>query len=256
MKEQQYKSATVTLNYVEGPDNGEPLLLVHGNMSRWQALEPLIDSLADNYHVYALDLRGHGKSSHAAGTYVIKTYMQDVADFIKNVIGTPTCMIGISLGGMIGVMLAAHHPELIRALIIGDSPLTMETIEPIILAEPEMGRKIMARLHNKEYDKLYEEMQDDAWVDGVRICDIDIVDTTFYHHREMMDGYEIEKLLPKMQCPLLIMRGEIALGSMISDSDVIKAQALLPALQDLKIAGAGHAFPIDKQIVQEFFDRR
>lgn len=75
--------------------------------------------------MYALDLRGHGKSDRAE-SYKIHDYVPDISSFIDNFIKEPVILFGHSLGGMIGILVAAHRPELIKALIIGDSVLSME----------------------------------------------------------------------------------------------------------------------------------
>lgn len=83
MKENEYRIDNIVLNYVEGPKNGMPILLLHGNMSRWQVFSLIIPDLESNRHVFALDLRGHGKSSHLSGTYTLQNHLSDVISFIK-----------------------------------------------------------------------------------------------------------------------------------------------------------------------------
>ena len=249
MKEQLYKTSSVTLNYMEGPNNGTPLLLVHGNMSRWQAFDPVIEELARQHHLFALDLRGHGKSSHATGTYILENHMKDVVEFIKYRIAHPVNYLGMSLGGMIGIMSAAHHPDLISKLMIGDSPLTLETLEPIILSQTEMGLSLLSYLKSGQFDKIIEVFDDEAFCESVRLCDIDIIETTFFRYHKMLKGFDIDILLPEIQCPFLIMHGEQQLGSMISDNDLQRSKALKPSLQVLKISGVGHSLLTERQII-------
>ncbi|MFY9662418.1 MAG: alpha/beta fold hydrolase, partial [Terriglobales bacterium] len=59
----------VRLNYAEGPAAGPPLVLLHGLGRRWQVFLPLIPALSMRWHIFAVDLRGHGKSSRVSRGY-------------------------------------------------------------------------------------------------------------------------------------------------------------------------------------------
>lgn len=50
LKEHSFKAGPVTLNYVEGPETGPPLVLLHGGSARWQAVESIIPELAALLH--------------------------------------------------------------------------------------------------------------------------------------------------------------------------------------------------------------
>jgi len=52
-----------TINFAEGPDQGLPLLLIHAQMVHWKSYFPVLLDLAKDFHVYAVDCPGHGKSS-------------------------------------------------------------------------------------------------------------------------------------------------------------------------------------------------
>ena len=73
--EQKYAASTIEVNYVEGPDNGPPMVLIHGLGSRWTAWDPVIDQFAEKWHVYAIDLRGHGDSGRVPDGYGFVDYL-------------------------------------------------------------------------------------------------------------------------------------------------------------------------------------
>jgi pimeloyl-ACP methyl ester carboxylesterase len=58
----------VTLNYVVGPGNGLPLLLIPGQMESWQGYKLVLPELSKTFQVFVPDLRGHGKSTRTPGT--------------------------------------------------------------------------------------------------------------------------------------------------------------------------------------------
>ena len=74
LKEKTFNTGTVTLNYAEGPPSGPPLLLLPGMARSWKAFLPVIPSLTPDWHVYALDYRGHGKSGRMPGKYKATDY--------------------------------------------------------------------------------------------------------------------------------------------------------------------------------------
>lgn len=67
LQEKTFNTGEVTLNYAEGDPTGPPLVLLHGFTDRWQTYQPIITPLYQSWYIYALDLRGHGKSEKKPG---------------------------------------------------------------------------------------------------------------------------------------------------------------------------------------------
>lgn len=78
-----------TINYAEGPDNGTPLLLIHGQQTEWETYYSVLPQLAQNHHVYAIDCYGHGQSAHDPSLYSCVMNSAAVIDFIRTTIGQP-----------------------------------------------------------------------------------------------------------------------------------------------------------------------
>ncbi len=66
-EEKQLDTGEININYVEGPRNGFPLVLVPGQGADWKNYEKVLPLLSQNFHVFAVDVRGHGKSDWATG---------------------------------------------------------------------------------------------------------------------------------------------------------------------------------------------
>src|SRR4051812_25038758 len=124
MHERQFDTGTVVLNYAEGPPTGRSFVVLHGGSGRWQHGEAFVETMARSWHVLAPDLRGHGKSGHVTGHYLLRDYVPDIARFLEHVVEDKAVLYGHSLGGEVAVMLAAHYPDLPRALIVADAPLS------------------------------------------------------------------------------------------------------------------------------------
>src|SRR5262245_53026388 len=115
--ERRFQTGSVEINYAESPPTGLPIVVLHGGAGSWRSGIGLIELLAERWHVYAPDFRGHGLSGRVPGRYVLRDYATDTAAFLERVVREPAVVYGHSLGGEVAIMVAAQHPPLVRALI-------------------------------------------------------------------------------------------------------------------------------------------
>lgn len=116
------KAETVTLNgsniYYEVYGKGEPLFLLHAFTQSSKSWHPYISDYENNFEVYVVDLRGHGKSS----LFKEKISLRAVAKELDLLIGylklNNINAIGYSYGGEVLFQLALVHPGLIKSMII------------------------------------------------------------------------------------------------------------------------------------------
>ena len=100
-----------------GNADAPPLVLVHGGRDHARAWERIAEAFRDEYHVVALDLRGHGDSEWSVGSqYSIPDNALDVVRLIE-VIGSPARVVSHSFGGMISLVAAGTFPEHFSALV-------------------------------------------------------------------------------------------------------------------------------------------
>lgn len=164
MKENTCKCNGVILNYMEYSKHQEPILLLHGATNRWQSFMPIIPDLAQTFHVYAMDFRGHGMSQRAE-SYTLEDYLYDTYIYIQTCIKQPVTIIGHSLGGMVGVLLAATYPELVKRLIIIDAPLTLQSLKRLSSGPVEHANWLIQGLR---YSQLVPGL---PIPEGLRQCD-------------------------------------------------------------------------------------
>lgn len=121
----QEKTAEInggTIAYLEGPDSGPALLLIHGQMTDKYNYAPEFPELARHFHVFAVDCYGHGKSSHNPEKYANVAQGSDFLDFIKTVIGKPALVSGHSSGGIIAAWIAGNGDGWITGVLFEDPP--------------------------------------------------------------------------------------------------------------------------------------
>jgi len=83
--------------------------------------------LRSDYRCIAYDLRGHGKSGVPKAGYDLDTQTADAVVLIRALAAMPCHFVGVSLGGVVGLHLAADHPQLIRSLTLIGSTAGTET---------------------------------------------------------------------------------------------------------------------------------
>ena len=137
IKEHTFNTGAVTINFAEIPSAGIPLVLLHGGNARWQAFGSILAEFV-NWHIYAPDFRGHGKSGWAPRRYRLQDYKDDIIAFLRETVRQPAYLFGHSLGGIVALMVASQCPEGIRAIVVGDAPLSRQTWRDALL--PSLDR--------------------------------------------------------------------------------------------------------------------
>lgn len=115
----------VRLHYVtHGPQDGEPMLLVHGYPQSWYEWRHLMPLLGDKYRLIAPDTRGLGDSSRPLEGYDKKTVAHDLWLLMHKVLGyTRFISVGHDWGAPSAFRVAADHPENVTHLVMLDVPV-------------------------------------------------------------------------------------------------------------------------------------
>lgn len=117
-----FKAADGTAYRLDGPEDGPPLVLIHGlglSSSLWQAHLP---ALCARYRVLNYDLYGHGQSRPAERRLNLSVFAEQIAGLMEETAMGPAHLVGFSIGGMINRRVAMDHPDLVRSLVILNSP--------------------------------------------------------------------------------------------------------------------------------------
>jgi len=269
LKEGTFNVDGVTINFAEGPPSGPPLVLIHGGGDRWQHFLPIIPSLVMRWHIYALDLRGHGKSGRVPGQYRPEHYVSDIVAFLECRFAERVILFGHSLGGWIALMVAAELMDVVQALILGDPPLCIERFLAIEgseerielwramrglagsgLSVPELASKLAdlpVSVPGQDAPVRYGDLPGtDAahlrdWAKTLSQVDPDAAQ---YHAEGRLDEYmrkvDLYSALQRVTCPVLLLQGDPSQGGVVSDSDAEYALSLLPDGLHVQLEGTGH----------------
>lgn len=146
-----------TLHYIEkGTPNQKALVLVHGNMSSSLHYTPIIDALAEEYHVFALDLRGFGDSTYETPVESLKDFADDVF-FLMDGLNIPKAsLVGWSTGGGVVLEFAVKYGPMVDKLILLESA---SVLGYPIFKKDENGQPILTELYTTKEAMAQDVMQ-------------------------------------------------------------------------------------------------
>jgi pimeloyl-ACP methyl ester carboxylesterase len=130
--ESAFDTGEVRLNYATTGSADKPaLVLIPPQVTSWWGYEEAMRLLADDFDLYAVDLRGQGRSTRTPGRYTIDNMGNDLVRFISGRIRRPVIVAGNSSGGLIAAWLSAYAPPgMIRGAYYEDAPLFSSEIRP------------------------------------------------------------------------------------------------------------------------------
>ncbi|KFP89159.1 Serine hydrolase-like 2, partial [Apaloderma vittatum] len=106
-----------------GPSEGHPVLCLHGWLDNANTFDKLIPLLPRDCYYVAMDLSGHGLSSHrpAGSVYYLLDYVSDVRRVAAALQWRRFTLMGHSMGGSVAAMFCFLYPEMVDKLILLES---------------------------------------------------------------------------------------------------------------------------------------
>ncbi len=235
----------------DGPD----LLLVHGLTDCSGGWAQAVEHWQSSYRVTTLDLRGHGDSPRFTPEQLEghpgDLMVADVVGVVRR-LDRPV-VVGHSLGGGVALAVGAHHPELVRALVLED-PAPRGPEEPQRLAE--RGREFLAELSSSRSAADDEELvrirreQHPAWPEAELL-------PTGRAEQQIQDDYLLRgdwkptepwpSLLERLTVPTLLLTGDLLNEVLISPEVEAAMRDVAPGLDVRRLEGAGHCVRRDRQ---------
>lgn len=125
---QTFISQRLRLHYLDWGDNGKPpLVLVHGGRDHARSWDWTAERLREDWHVVAMDHRGHGDSEWVSdGNYQTGDMVYDLAQLIHQLGAGPVTIVSHSMGGHVALRYAGSFPDMVTRLVaiegLGPSP--------------------------------------------------------------------------------------------------------------------------------------
>ena len=258
----RFETDEVGLNVeVDGPEDAVPVVFLHGVSGSTRTYDWLPAEITGGRRVIRVDLRGHGRSDHAPGTYVIDRHGADIAELLREVAGRPAVLVGHSLGGVAAWWVAQRHPELVSAVFLEDPPLYMGEAEEherneLAKAFPLIrDRAIGWQREGVEVSVAAEQMGAGPFGPdpSVRMRDIVLDDALLAradaHLRmdpDVLTGGADRSTLAgtdttsPVSAPVLILAADDAQGAAFTSAHEQRLARTHPEVEVIRVAGAGH----------------
>lgn len=242
------------------------VMMIHGLTQQAHVFDGIAATLAEDHHVYCMDVRGRGESEWGpTDGYHMVNYVADL-EAVREVLGVERMsLVGTSMGGLISMHYAAQYPDRVDRVVTNDigpeiAPEGLARIREMAANAPEGFADLRA------VAKYYREHN--APVLGRRSED-DIIEYARWHVRRNDIGVYVWKMDPSIRqpvappveqpdawasyrslhCPVMVVRG--------ADSDVLgpetaqEMREALPAVTTVEVPGVGHAPSLDEPEARE-----
>jgi len=229
------------IHYAERAGDGPPLVLLHGLGMDWRVWQAVSRRLAPFFHLFMLDLRGHGQSTKPAHGYTLAHYAADVEDVLDHLRLDRAVLAGSSLGGMVAASVEAP-PDLVSHYVLVDPPLTggpirEEAVFRRILELKHQAPEALARFlaeNNPGAGLFLLRSMSEMWHEAADGVIQDMLDRP-------TDYYAIDANLRAIESPTLLMQADPANGAVLTDAEAQRTLELLRQGSLVRVAGAGHA---------------
>jgi len=243
--------------YVEwaGPSGAPTVVCVHGLTRNGRDFDYLARALAKRYRVVCPDIVGRGKSQWLAhpADYGYPLYLSDVTALIARLDVETVDLVGTSMGGLIGMMLAAQPGTPIRRLVVNDiGPLIakegLERIASYVGADPGFPDLAALEAYLRQVSASFGKLTDEQWrhlaeigsrrrPDGLlgRAYDPAIAEA----FKEVKGDIDLWPVWDRVQCPTLMLRG--AETDLLRAADAKAMTERGPKAKLVEFAGVGHA---------------
>lgn len=262
LNEQLFHHDRVSLNFATGPRNGPALVFFHGVTRRWQCFVPLISTLSTRWHVHVLEHRGHGLSSRVPAAYLVKDYVHDAVEFVKNQVQGPVVVYGHSLGAMVAAGVAAELQQQVKGVVLEDPPFgTMGSkigqsallsyfsgVLPFAGSTLPVGTlarqlaEISLTTPSKSGSVRLGDTRDMASLRFTARClkqlDRDVLSPIVAGR--WLDGFDWAAVLSNITCPALLLQADLSMGGMLTDDDAAEAERLIRDCARVRLPKAGH----------------
>ena len=176
-----------------------------------------------------------------ADGYCLQDYADDTIAFLQQQVSEPAVVFGHSLGGMVALLVAAQCPEKIRAVVVGDSPLTAETWLALLNSTRDdlIYYRDLASGGNS-VEEITEAITDKWLAQSLYQNDPDMLTFLIDETDRTAVGYDMVVVLPSIRCPVLLLQADPKAGGFLTDAEVEQGLLLLSQPTHVLLEGISH----------------
>lgn len=220
----------VTIHYeIEGPATAPVVTFSHSLAANLELWDLQAAALGDSYRVLRFDTRGHGNSSAPPGPYTMEMLSADVIGLLDSLNIQRTHFVGISMGGMIGQVLATVYPERLQKLVLCDTtsrvpPETAPDWEERIRTAETQGMSALAQATLDRWLSEDFHRTHPGTTERIRSMIVNTPVPGYVGCCRAISRFDVSGSLKEVTVPTLIMVGEEDTGTPVSAAEAIKQQ--------------------------------
>ena len=234
--------------------DGPPVVFGHGLLFSGWMFSAQVDALRDRYRCLTVDWRGQGQSPPArSGGYDMDTLTDDLVGVLDALDLGPVHYVGLSMGGFVGMRLAARHPERVRSLTLLDTSAGPEdpdkitqykllsTVYRLVGMKPVAGKVEPIMFAPGFGDAPAERALIDEWMRQLRGVRRGGMKQAI---RGVTDREAILPEIGRITAPTVVATGEHDVATPVAKAEVIAGA--IPGSRLVVIPGAGHSSTIER----------
>lgn len=242
--EQEIENCMPTLNF-KTFGSGDPIIIMHGLFGMLDNWQTIAKKLAEDYLVYIVDLRDHGKSEHTQ-EFNYELLAQDIAEFLESEWIHEAYILGHSMGGKTALQLVKDYPSIIEKLIVVDIGIKaykggheniLKALKSVPISEVKSRKEV--ELHLSEYisepgirlflmkNLMRNKEGGYRWKMNLNLL--------IKHYQEILRGITFDDIV---ETPTLFIRG--GNSNYIIDEDIDTLKSYFEDIKIETIANAGH----------------
>lgn len=243
---------TSELYYEETGSGPETIVFSHGLLWSGKMFTAQVEQLKSRYRVITYDHRGQGRSPVTEEGYDMDTLAEDAVGLITALNAGPCHFVGLSMGGFVGMRLAARYPKLVKSLVLMETSAQPEPAENVpkytmlntlvkllgVWAVKKPVMKIMFGqkfLQDKSRAKLRKQWEQELTSNRKSITRA---------VKGVISRKGVEEELKGIQCPVLVMVGDQDVATVPAKARFI--QQHIEGAELVFVPGAGHSSSIEE----------
>ena len=253
--------------YYEKTGNGpEAIVFAHSYLLNSNHFKYQIETFKNKYLCLAYDHRGHGLSEITESGYDMDNLYRDAVCFIDAANCAPCHFAGLSMGGIIGMMIAVRRPDLLKSLILMDTPAELGAGIPLIIKNAILGiprilgwrllsGAIMTGMFGKKFRRDPKNRNEiKYWKEVIKSNNVSAAIKTAKGIAALKD---LPEVIHKINIPTLIIAGEKDISAGVRQAERIAG--LIPGARLAVIPEAGHISSLEEpeavnNIIKKFLD--
>jgi pimeloyl-ACP methyl ester carboxylesterase len=238
----------IRIHYYRTGGNKPPVVFSHGQTDSGECWPRVVAALRDEYDVITYDARGHGRSEAPEHDYSADARAADLAGLVRALGLDRPRLVGHSMGAETTSYCAAAYPELTRGVVLEDPPFW-----PGLYSGSDADRAAAAAAFRVEIEarrvKSHAEIVAEGKAENPKWADEEFegwanakirLSPYMGNRRRDMPRRNWQSTFAAIQCPVLLITADAALGARITPEVEHEAASLLKNGRVVNIPGAGH----------------